>query len=269
MDKTGDTNNGQSGPADENMRKFLDDRVVLPEAQFPFVGSYTILNGLFDVINMQVFNSNLDGVRLEWCDKLRSRAVIAYEQITSSTKQTFIRCSKDWFKNRSRRRFVEALLYELIQLYIQARGDDSSPDLVAYALVAGIKYFNIRFGTNLILNYNYKPLNDDTDVKEILASIVDERTSSTGKIGDFTFAPEVKLLTERIVGNPESVECNYEGGCGALCYATKCPSAVALRKWYFGSNIYFIFTIDQPQCFLCEKAIRNSTFFKCTFQQRL
>lgn len=150
--------------------------------------------------------------------------------------------------------------YELIQLYIQKRDADasekSSTDLVAYLLAGGMNYFNVRFGTNLVINNNYNPNNDDTDVKEILASIVDERTPSTGKVGIFTLAPKVKLLTGRIVGNPDSVKCK-KGGCGGFCYTTNCPSAVALRQRYYGSNIYFLFTVDQPQCFLCEKIIKN------------
>lgn len=96
--------------ADENMKEFLNCREILPQTKYAFVGSDTILNGLFDVMNRQVFNANLDGMKLEWCDKLKSRGVIAYEQTTYSTKQTFIRCSKAWFKNRNRQHFVEALL---------------------------------------------------------------------------------------------------------------------------------------------------------------
>lgn len=96
--------------ADEEMRQFLNCREILPQSKVPFVGSNEILEGLFDVINRQVFNANFDGMKLEWCDKLRSRAVIAYEQTTYSTKQTYIRCSKTWFKNRNRQHFVEAVL---------------------------------------------------------------------------------------------------------------------------------------------------------------
>lgn len=88
----------------------MNSREIFPEAKFPFVGSDEILNSVFDGIDRQVFNANLDGIKLEWCDKLKSRAVIAYERSTYSTKQTYIRCSKTWFKNRNRKQFVEAIL---------------------------------------------------------------------------------------------------------------------------------------------------------------
>lgn len=95
---------------EESMRDFLNSREVLPQSESPFVGSNEILAGVFDVINRQVFNANFDGIQLEWCDRLKSRACISYEQITYSTKQTYLRCSKAWFKNRNRQHFVEAIL---------------------------------------------------------------------------------------------------------------------------------------------------------------
>lgn len=81
-----------------------------PQAVFPFVGSDEILKSVFDAIDRQVFNGNLNGIKLEWCDELKSRAIIAYEQSTFSTKQTYIRCSKAWFNHRNRKQFVEAVL---------------------------------------------------------------------------------------------------------------------------------------------------------------
>lgn len=95
---------------EEEKRNNINSRAILPEAEFPFVGSDEILKVVFDAINQQVFNGNLNGIKLEWCDKLKSRAVIAYEQTTYSTKHTYIRCSKSWFKNRNRKQFVEAVL---------------------------------------------------------------------------------------------------------------------------------------------------------------
>lgn len=150
--------------------------------------------------------------------------------------------------------------YELIQLYIQRRGSDarkeSCPDLLAYLVTSGMNYFNARYETNLVVNNNYKP-HKDTDVEKLLTSIVNERTPLTGKIRNFTMAPKVKLLTERIAGNPDAVKCENEGGCGGFCYTNNCPAAVALRQRYLGSNIYFLFTIDRSECFLCEKAIER------------
>ncbi len=280
--------------ADECMEAFLNSREILPQNEFPFAGSDEILKGVFELINRQVFNANLDGVKLEWCEKLKTRAVIAYEQRTHSNNQTYIRCSKAWFENRNRQQFVEAVLvswikyfcckqkphkkvsflslslslsvihqYELIQLYIQKRGSDAgeetSPDLAAYLLYSGIQYFNICFGTNLVVNNNYKPHNDDKDVQEILNSIIIARTSSTGKIKNFTMPPQVKLLTKRITGNKNAVKCKNEKGCGAFCYGQGCPSAFALRQRYFGANIYFLFTVDPLKCFLCEKEIDKGT----------
>lgn len=272
---------------DDGMTKFLNSREMLPQSQFPFVGSDEILNGLFDVINRQVFNANLNGIKLEWCDKLKSRAVIAYELITNTTTQTYIRCSKTWFENRNRQHFVEALLvsetdckfetnvnfffstfvlqYELIQFYIQKNGDDagkeSSPDLLAYLLDAGLSYFNNCYETNIVINNNYKPHNADVkEVQEILASIIVERTPSTGKVTHFTMAPKVKLLTKRITGNKNAVKCDHENGCGSFCYGDGCSSAGALRERYYGSNIYFSFTVDRPVlCFLCENKGKKGT----------
>lgn len=92
------------------MNEFLNSFEVLPQSEFPYVDSDVILNHMFDVINRQVFNSNLDGIQLEWCDKSSSHAIVTYEVRTMSTRQTYIRCSKTLFRNRSRQQFVEAIL---------------------------------------------------------------------------------------------------------------------------------------------------------------
>lgn len=129
-----------------------------------------------------------------------------------------------------------------------------NPHLVEYLLEAAMNYFNKRFETNHTLNNNYKPDSDDTDVQEILASIANERMDSNG---DSKMVPSVKLLTKKVAGNKVAVMCAEN--CGGFCYANGCRSAAALRERFYGSNIYFIFTVDGPQCFLCEKEIRGGT----------
>lgn len=69
-----------------------------------------ILTAVFESIDQYIFNCNLNGVKVEWCDELKSQAAISYEQRTFATKQTYIRFSKAWFKNRTRKNFVEAVL---------------------------------------------------------------------------------------------------------------------------------------------------------------
>lgn len=69
-----------------------------------------ILTAVFESIDQNIFNCNLDGVKLEWCDVLKSCAAVSYEQRTYAAKQTYIRFSKAWFKNRTRMDFVEAVL---------------------------------------------------------------------------------------------------------------------------------------------------------------
>ncbi|XP_037033436.1 uncharacterized protein LOC119072352 [Bradysia coprophila] len=258
--------------SDQNMKDFLNSSEMLPQSEFPYVGSDDILNHLFDVINRQVFNANLDGIKLEWCDTLSSRAIIAYEQSTYATRQTYIRCSKAWFRNRNRQQFVEAILYELIHLYVKKRGaeagEETSPDLMAYVIYGGLDYFNVKYEMNLVLNQNHKSGNvDDTEVvRETLKSTLRERKASTGKIPQFTLGPEAKLLSRRITGNKNAVKCDADNGCGGFCYGSGCPAAAALRQRYLGSNIYFLFTVERPlECFLCEnkgKGTLNAHFNK-------
>lgn len=69
-----------------------------------------ILTAVFETIDQNFFNGNLEGVKLEWCDELKSRAAIGYEQRTYAATQRYIRFSKAWFKNRTRKNFVEAVL---------------------------------------------------------------------------------------------------------------------------------------------------------------
>lgn len=75
-----------------------------------FIGSIPILTAVFESIDKHIFNCNMDGVKLEWCDDLKSRAAVSYEQRSYAVKQTYIRFSKAWFKNRTRKNFVEAVL---------------------------------------------------------------------------------------------------------------------------------------------------------------
>lgn len=152
--------------------------------------------------------------------------------------------------------------YELIQLYVQksksAAEHEENPHLVVYLLEAAMYYFNERFETNLILNNNYKPDSDDTDVQEILASIANERANERmGLNAGLKMAPNVKLLTKKVAGNKDVVKCSE--GCGSFCYGNGCRSAAALRERFYGANIYFIFALDGLQCFLCEKEISGGT----------
>lgn len=72
-----------------------------------------ILTAVFEAIDQNIFNCNLSGVKLEWCDSLKSRAAVTYEQRTHAAKQTYMRFSKAWFKNRTRKNFVEAILVRI------------------------------------------------------------------------------------------------------------------------------------------------------------
>lgn len=146
--------------------------------------------------------------------------------------------------------------YELIQLYMQksnsAADNEDNPDLVAYLLAGATHYFNARFETNLTINNNYKPNCDGLDVEEILVLIENERR---GSFHPFKMGPNIKLLTKIVHGNKDAVKCAE--ACGGFCYGNGCPSAAALRKRFYGAKIYFIFTLDGPECFLCEKEIKK------------
>lgn len=89
---------------------FADDLPNRNSTASSFVGSDAILSSVFDAIDQNVFNCNLDGTKLEWCDKLKSRAAVSYQQQTYSTRQTYIRCSKEWLKNCTRKQFMETVL---------------------------------------------------------------------------------------------------------------------------------------------------------------
>lgn len=144
--------------------------------------------------------------------------------------------------------------YELIQLYMQksktGASNEDDPNLVAYLLKGAVNYFNVRYETNLSLNSNYNPDGDNEDVKKILVSIGDERSDSNR---DCKGSPTIKLLTEIVTGNENAVKCG--NSCGGICYASGCNSAIALRQRFLGANIYFIFALEKPQCFLCEEMI--------------
>lgn len=82
----------------------------VPQADAPLIGSTSILNAVFDAIDQNVFNCNLDGVKLEWCETLKSRAALTYQQNTFANKQVYIRCSKPYMKDYRRKQFVEVIL---------------------------------------------------------------------------------------------------------------------------------------------------------------
>ena len=73
--------------------------------------------------------------------------------------------------------------------------------------------------------------------------------------------PENQLFVEKIdgtitnivAGNKEAVKCDQN--CGSFCYGNGCRAAAALRHRYFGANIYFIYEVDEPKCFLCDEEI--------------
>ncbi|XP_055313051.1 uncharacterized protein LOC129574707 [Sitodiplosis mosellana] len=236
------------------------DRVANPVPLPSFVSSDGMLQSIFDAIDQKIFNCNLDGIKMEWCDKLKSRAAVTYEKTSYSSKQIFIRCSKLWFKHRTRKQLVEAILYEMIQLYIDINDyygeKKENPDLDVYLLAAAIEYFNRRFKTNLILNNNHKrDADNDSDVTEMLASIAkDSKISQKIPTYDsYKMASDIQVLTNKVIGNKDAVKCGQS--CGGFCYTSGCSSAVALRHRYIGSNIYFIFELDGPKCFLCDEEI--------------
>lgn len=129
---------------------------------------------------------------------------------------------------------------------------ETSPDLMAYLIYAGLYYFNATYKTNLVLNHNHKrgQYYSYDEVTNILKSVHNERKPMNGKMVNFTMGPQVSVFSKKITGDMNAVKCNAENGCGGFCY---CPAALALRHMYLGANIYFIFTVDRPlKCFLCE-----------------
>lgn len=72
--------------------------------------STAVLSAIFDAIDQNVFNCNLDGIKLEWCDKLESRAAVTYQESTYTKKQVYIRCSKQWLEKCSRKQLIEVIL---------------------------------------------------------------------------------------------------------------------------------------------------------------
>lgn len=82
----------------------------VPKADTRHIGSMSILNAVFDAIDQNIFNCNLDGVKLEWCETLKSRAAVTYQQNTFANKQVYIRCSKSYMKDYRRKQFMEVIL---------------------------------------------------------------------------------------------------------------------------------------------------------------
>lgn len=155
--------------------------------------------------------------------------------------------------------FLFSLQYEMIQLYIDINDfhgeKEEDDDLTVYLLDAAIHYFNGRFKTNLILNNNYKNNADnDSDVIGLLTRIAESKKSPKMSTFDgFRIAPAVQVLTKKVSGNKEAVKCGQS--CGGFCYGSGCRAAIALRQRYYGASIFFIYTLDGPKCFLCDKKI--------------
>lgn len=82
----------------------------VPKADNRLIGSISILTAVFDAIDQNIFNCNLDGVKLEWCETLKSRAAVTYQQNTFANKQVYIRCSKSYMKDFRRNQFMEVVL---------------------------------------------------------------------------------------------------------------------------------------------------------------
>lgn len=87
-----------------------DDDTSNASSSTDFVGSDEILKSVFEALDGNVFNGKLDGTKLEWCDKLKSRAAVSYQHSTYTTRQTYIRFSKAWLENRTRKQFLEIVL---------------------------------------------------------------------------------------------------------------------------------------------------------------
>lgn len=79
-------------------------------AKMPFVGSHLILKAVFDAIDRNIFNCNLKGVELEWCENLESRSIFTYQQVTFTKSQVYMRCSEQWMKHYTRKQFIEAVM---------------------------------------------------------------------------------------------------------------------------------------------------------------
>ncbi|XP_031625882.1 uncharacterized protein LOC116342417 [Contarinia nasturtii] len=192
---------------------------------------------------------------------LKSRALVTYRQYTLTTRQTFIRCSEFWFKNRTRKQFMEAVLYEMLDLYLTLRAEEEiSDNLNIYLLEAATTYLNRCFGTNLAINNNNsKQKNvDESDVERILESVANDRKMSTKKarMEGLKVTPEIRVLSKKLKGNSREFKCVKK--CGVACY---CPPQMKFREHFFGANIYAIYTVEENKvkCILCQEEMPKGT----------
>ncbi|XP_055317136.1 uncharacterized protein LOC129576301 [Sitodiplosis mosellana] len=228
-----------------------------PKAESRLIGSTSILSAVFDAIDQNIFNCNLDGVKLEWCETLKSRAAVTYQQNTFANKQVYIRCSKPYLKDYRRKQFMEVILYEMLCLYMNISTVDKMPDgLQMHLLKGAIDYLNHCFETDLKINNNYGKDNNTSDVKEILNYVAAERRVGDKKplIDGFKATPGMQILTRKLFGNSEDFECKQN--CG-LCY---CEPAIKFRQHFNGVNIYAIYPVrEDVKCLLCEKEVARGS----------
>lgn len=126
-----------------------------------------------------------------------------------------------------------------------------------HLLECAFAYLKGRFGISLTINNNYDLGADDSDVKEILATLAVARKISKKRalIEGFKATPKMKILTRKLVGDSSDFKCKKN--CGITCY---CGPQQMFRHRFFGANIYAIFSDgDYVKCILCEKELEPST----------
>lgn len=74
-----------------------------------------MLNVVYQSIDQKIFNCNLNDVKVRWCDELTSRAAVSYQLSSIAAKQTYMRFSKTWFKDRPLENFVQAVLVSVLR----------------------------------------------------------------------------------------------------------------------------------------------------------
>lgn len=126
-----------------------------------------------------------------------------------------------------------------------------------HLLECAFAYLKVRFGISLTINNNYDMDADDSDVREILASLAVTRKISEKKalIEGFKATPKMKILTRKLVGDSSNFKCRQN--CGIICC---CVPQQMFRHRFFGANIYAICSDgDHVKCILCEKKMKPHT----------
>ncbi|XP_031632713.1 uncharacterized protein LOC116346675 [Contarinia nasturtii] len=233
----------------------IDKATPCKMTESTFIGSTSTLKAVYDAIDQNIFNCNLDGVQVEWCDTLKSRAAFLYEQVTFTKRQLYMRCSKIWMKNYTRKQFIEVILYEMLDLYLRKTASQKNTVLHVHLLQGAFRYLNRRFGMDLKINNNFNNKDpNNADIREILKNTSAVRRNSLKKplIAGFKVAPYMKFENTQLVINSNLHDKNMHLDDREL-------QALFWTR-FKGANIYAIFhDSDNMSCLLCQKEIGLGT----------